>query len=186
MKKLLLITALLMLCRTIFAQTEPCGYEAFRNHLIEQDSSNKILYHAKKQWVQQYRLENGFGNIGISAMPDSISCPTTRYIIPVVVHIVHLPSDNSPGTGTNISDGQVNYQIEKLNQDFSGTGIQFCLAQKNEYGNSISGIARYSNTASTHKMPSEISSLFSLSNFAGTGSDKYLNIYVVHTKSKII
>lgn len=70
----------------------------------------------------------------------------TEYIIPVVVHILH---DGYPaGTKENISQSQVESQIEILNLDYSGenqdiiftpeffvdnlsgnTGIQFCLAK---------------------------------------------------------
>jgi hypothetical protein len=74
--------------------------------------------------------------------------------IPVVVHVVY----NS--IAENISDAQIFSQIDILNQDFrlknsnalpkdhpyyqytSDTGIEFCLAIKDPYGNPTSGITR--------------------------------------------
>lgn len=78
------------------------------------------------------------------------------YRIPVVVHVVH--NGEAVGTGANISQAQVQSQIEVLNEDFrriSGTNgfnskgvdtqIEFYLAKTNPDGNILSepGIHRY-------------------------------------------
>ncbi|WP_315814115.1 hypothetical protein [Paraflavitalea speifideaquila] len=76
--------------------------------------------------------------------------------IPVVVHIL-LPDPNQ------ITDADVNWQINKLNEDFGGTNadkvnagifassfgqsqIRFCLAQQDATGNPTNGIDRVSST----------------------------------------
>jgi hypothetical protein len=85
--------------------------------------------------------------------------PRPVITIPVVVHIIHK---NEPiGTGTNISDAQIQSQIDVLNEDFRrlnnnilfsppafrGTSadplIQFCLAQQKPDGTVTNGIVRY-------------------------------------------
>jgi PKD repeat protein len=54
---------------------------------------------------------------------------TTNLIIPVVVYVVHLGT-TPLNTNENISDAQVNSQIEALNNAFSLQGVKFCLATK--------------------------------------------------------
>ncbi len=195
MKKLLFTLAAVMLHGILMAQSEPCGYEIYRDHLISRDSNQRYLYYAKKQWVEKYRKEKqadtgsqgsqSFGQMQGLGMPSGGSCDPAKYIIPVVVHIVHLVADNTPGSGTNLSDAQVQHQIDLLNAQFSGsnTDIQFCLARVDGNGDSITGIERYPSSLSTHKMPSEVPNLFSQSSTYAKGFDpnKYLNIYVVQT-----
>jgi hypothetical protein len=81
------------------------------------------------------------------------TCPEAVHIIPVVVHIVHF---NHPlNTFPNIDSNQVKSQIDILNADFAGTGlnstnvppafqnlvantqIQFCLATKDHTGTAM-------------------------------------------------
>lgn len=72
------------------------------------------------------------------------------YTIPVIVHVIH--PNQAVGVGHNLSAAQIQDQINILNADFAGTGlnngnlpsvfaslkancdIQFCLAQKNPSG----------------------------------------------------
>ena len=72
---------------------------------------------------------------------------STLYTIPVVVHIMHL--GESIGTGSNISDLQIQQAITGLNDRFSnanGLGVdvemEFCLASQDPNGNSTNGINR--------------------------------------------
>ncbi len=67
--------------------------------------------------------------------------------VPVVVHIIHL--GEAEGTGTNISDAQINSAINNLNDCYSGAGsyvtdleIQFQLAQSDPNCNATDGIIR--------------------------------------------
>jgi hypothetical protein len=72
---------------------------------------------------------------------------STIYSIPVVVHVIHL--GEPIGTGSNISDIQIQQSIAGLNNRFrnvNGLGIdvelEFCLASKDPNGNSTNGINR--------------------------------------------
>jgi hypothetical protein len=77
------------------------------------------------------------------------------YYIPVVVHVIH--NGEAIGTGSNISDAQVQNQINVLNEDFrkifstpgynthpdgADTRIEFVLAKRNPTGGATTGINR--------------------------------------------
>ncbi|MBC7863314.1 MAG: PKD domain-containing protein, partial [Bacteroidia bacterium] len=90
--------------------------------------------------VEKFQQE--MGSSKLSSMPS--------YTIPVIVHVIH--NGEAVGTGSNISNAQVNSQITVLNNDFAGTGlnnalcpsaftsikantgISFCMATKNPSG----------------------------------------------------
>jgi hypothetical protein len=72
---------------------------------------------------------------------------STLYTIPVVVHVIHL--GEPLGTGSNITDNQIQQAIAGLNDRFrnvNGLGVdvelEFCLASKDPNGNSTNGINR--------------------------------------------
>ncbi|MBL4654272.1 MAG: T9SS type A sorting domain-containing protein [Bacteroidia bacterium] len=107
-----------------------------------------------------------------------------KYIIPIVVHIMH---DNG---SENISDDQVKSQIEVLNEDFGkynygyngdpvgvDTRIRFCLASYDENGDTTSGINRveYSKTNSFNVDDDELT----MKSLIQWDPNKYLNIWVV-------
>jgi len=102
-------------------------------------------------------------------------------IIPVVVHIIHN------GGVENISDAQVQSQIDVLNEDFrkiagtngDGNGvdteIEFCLAKISPDGHCTNGIVRVQSSLTNH-LTYERSLLKQLSYWDNT---RYLNMYVV-------
>ena len=119
------------------------------------------------------------------------------YTIPVVVHVIH--NGEAYGTGTNITNEQINSAIEALNQDYrrmAGTngfgngadvGIEFCLASRNPSGQPTNGIVRVNG--------SSVSNYSSMGIEASAGSGaveesvkalstwpraSYLNIWVVN------
>jgi hypothetical protein len=77
----------------------------------------------------------------------------TTYTIPVIVHVIH--SNENVGTGSNISQAQINSQITVLNNDFasnglnnalcpaafisakSNTGISWCMVLTDQNGNTL-------------------------------------------------
>ncbi|MBI3520107.1 MAG: T9SS type A sorting domain-containing protein [Bacteroidetes bacterium] len=105
----------------------------------------------------------------------------TIKVIPVVVHIIHN------GGTENISDAQIQSQIDVLNEDFrkivgtngDGNGvdteIEFCLAKKTPDGKCTNGIVRIQSTLSNHQTYQR-SMLKQLSYWDNT---RYLNMYVV-------
>ncbi|MBC7864292.1 MAG: T9SS type A sorting domain-containing protein [Bacteroidia bacterium] len=106
-------------------------------------------------------------------------------IIPVVVHIIHL------GGTENISDAQVQSQIDVLNEDFRkiagtngdgngvDTDIEYCLAKKDPQGRCTNGIVRVNSSLANHQTYQR-TQLKQLSYWDNT---RYLNIYVVKTIS---
>ncbi|MBI2258272.1 MAG: choice-of-anchor J domain-containing protein [Flavobacteriia bacterium] len=64
------------------------------------------------------------------------------YNIPVVVHVLHL--GEAIGTGTNISEVQIQSAIDNINDIYTNQGvdIQFCLAQREPDGDPSTGINR--------------------------------------------
>lgn len=129
--------------------------------------------------------------------------PRPVITIPVVVHVIH--NGENIGVGDNISEAQIQSQINVLNQDFRrlnsgvlfspapfrGTSddplIQFCLAQQKPNGSPTNGIMRYlkpseqdyidSNTPTIYRCLNK----FTIEAFKTNtiwNRDKYLNIWV--------
>lgn len=102
-------------------------------------------------------------------------------IIPVVVHVIHN------GGTENISDAQIQSQIDILNEDFrkalgtngDGNGvdteIEFCLAKRNPEGRCTNGIVRIQSLLTNHQTYQR-TMLKELSFWDNT---RYLNVYVV-------
>jgi len=117
--------------------------------------------------------------------------------IPVVVHVLYNTSTQ------NISDAQIQSQIDVLNEDFQklnadknlvpsafsslavNCNISFCLAKKDPNGNSTTGIIRKSTTATSFGSDDKMKS-------SSTGGDnawnssKYLNIWVCNLGSGLL
>ncbi|MFK8005247.1 MAG: M43 family zinc metalloprotease [Saprospiraceae bacterium] len=134
-----------------------CGYDDFHKNNLQkrkeyldgtkrsnEDAYQKIMSLSKKSTKNSNSPQNKISTI---------------YTIPVVVHVMHL--GESVGTGSNISDAQVNSAIEHLNDAFrnindyaggpffsnagissSDVEIEFCLAIRDPNGASTSGINR--------------------------------------------
>ncbi len=130
--------------------------------------------------------------------------PRPLITIPVVVHVIH--NGENLGVGANISDAQIQSQIEVLNQDFRRLNsdvlfspapfrgssadplIQFCLAQQKPDGSSTNGINRFEKPTVLDyinlNIPSELHclNLFTMETVIKPASiwnrDKYLNIWI--------
>lgn len=106
---------------------------------------------------------------------------STYYIIPVVVHVIHI------GGQENISDDLIKSQIDVLNEDYghygpnnndsrgADTKIRFCLAKKDPWGNPTTGI---------NHIFSEYSDLVSGNELLAKGLStwnpkKYMNFWIV-------
>ncbi len=117
--------------------------------------------------------------------------------IPVVVHVIYNTSEQ------NISDAQVQSQIDVLNEDYARLNadasqtpsmfnnivanceIQFCLAKTDPLNQATSGITRTQTAASSFSIGSSMK-------YATTGgvnawpSGKYLNIWVCNMSNQVI
>ena len=122
--------------------------------------------------------------------------------IPVVVHVIHRQNHVTIGSGTNIHDNQINNAIAILNEDFrklnpefpnpprntfssyaGDAEIEFCLATKDENGNSTTGITRTSTTITSFDCDDVVTGKNDMKRAATGGEDgwdplRYLNIWV--------
>lgn len=146
MKTRLILTVLLALYGILFAQSPPCAADLIQQWKEQADSTFRLQHKPHSHHVSQYRTHllqsSQFWQhyYDASTPGDHISsgsqCRKARYIIPIIVHVIHDPLHSTPGTGSNISDAQIENQIEALNDAFANSyggqysvnsDIQFCL-----------------------------------------------------------
>jgi hypothetical protein len=186
MKRLIAFFAFLIIALEMNGQSVPCGFDLIRDSNNNTYESERFLYNELSYWRQNGQIPREYPN------PDEYyyDCdycltiePTLtqrKFVIPIVVHVVHLPSHNTIGTGSNISMAQIQDQINQLNSYFSNqyggsnsvnTGIQFCLAPVGPDGN---GVIRYSDTMSNHDI-NNYNQFLALN--TTLSHDKYLHIF---------
>ncbi|MGQ9864058.1 MAG: choice-of-anchor J domain-containing protein [Bacteroidia bacterium] len=123
------------------------------------------------------------------------------YTIPVVIHIIH---DGEPvGTGRNLSDAQVQSQIDVLNEDFrrqwgtrgwsndpraADVRIEFRLAQRTPTGAATTGIVRWNRNTNGWAAPPYNPSYIDANIKPATQWDpnRYLNIWVCEIQGGIL
>jgi hypothetical protein len=122
-------------------QSAECATDYIHNNLMQTDSDYQKQIH-----LLEAQVEASIQNHGHSKSKSTI------YTIPVVVHVLHL--GESIGTGSNISDIQIQQAIIGLNNRFrniNGLGadveMEFCLASKDPNGNSTNGINRVNSSS---------------------------------------
>ena len=118
--------------------------------------------------------------------------------IPVVVHIVYNT------TAENLTDAQIQSQIQVLNEDFgrtnadrikvtqptfstvaAGSSIQFCLAQRDPNGNATTGITRTSTTKTSFGTDDQVKSN-STGGKTAWDVTKYMNIWICDLGSSLL
>ncbi len=178
MKKiLLLICALGISYGYVIAQEDRCATMENEAYLKAMDPHHDINRHAIEQIISEQ----------VAANPNMKT--TGGVIIPVVFHILYNT------TAENISLAKITAQMDVLNADFSATnsditsvpgvfqplignsGIQFCLAVRDQYGNITDGIIRKPTSSTSFSTNNGIK-------FNSSGGDnawprdQYLNIWV--------
>ncbi|MDO5979939.1 zinc-dependent metalloprotease [Flavivirga spongiicola] len=165
MKKLLSILVILGCSTSMFAQNDVlCGIDGIHKKLMKIDASYKARFEDNEKKVRNKILTNK-ANKKLS---------TTQYTIPVVVHVIHL--GESVGTGTNISDAQIQSAIDNLNTAYSGSGsyitdmnIDFVLAKRDGDCNPSTGIIRVDGSGTSDYATQGLT-------YNGVGSDNELLI----------
>lgn len=181
MKKSLSLIVLLLLVRFSFAQEwEKCGH----NLLMEQLKADPEAY---KAYLES---EDAFNQYLRSSENSNQRTQEDIILIPVVVHVMHLPS-HPVGTSSNISEAQILSQIEVLNEDFAklfgsrgyntnlvgaDTKIQFCLATRDPQGNPTNGIVRVPYAQSMNSSANNNGSAMKTQSI--WNPDRYLNMWV--------
>jgi hypothetical protein len=119
------------------------------------------------------------------------------YTIPVVVHVVWRT------TAQNISDAQIQSQIDALNEDFartnadtintplpfrgvaSSTQFQFCLARRDPSGAATTGIERRQTTATSFST-ADLMKSYSSGGLDAWDVNRYLNIWVCNLSGGVL
>ena len=133
---ILTLISLLFIQMQSNGQNAECGTDYIHNNLMQTDTA-----YQKQILLLESQIEASIQN------QATINLRTTIYTIPVVVHVINL--GESIGTGTNISNTQIQQAIAGLNNRFrnvNGLGVdvelEFCLASIDPNGNSTNGINR--------------------------------------------
>ena len=118
--------------------------------------------------------------------------------MPVVIHVVYKNGNE------NISNTQIQSQIDVLNKDFtrtntdafntptdflpivSNTQINFCLAQQSPNGNVTNGIIRKQTTNNLFSLNGDAIYYDSLGGSTAWNTEKYLNIWVADIESGVL
>jgi len=115
---------------------EPCYFNQTLSNKLAESSTNTDLFNDINNKIDQ-----------LISFNNSIKLPGDIYIIPVVVHVIHL--GEAVGTGTNISDAQINSAITNLTDTYRNAfgnsidnNIEFQLAVRNPDCNTTTGIVR--------------------------------------------
>ena len=133
---ILIIISLLFYQMQSKGQSAQCATDFIHNNLMQTDSAYRdqiVTLESQVKSITQKQANN--------------KSTSTLYPIPVVAHVIHL--GEPIGTGSNISDIQIQQAIAGLNDRFrnvSGLGIdvelEFCLVSKDPNCNSTNGINR--------------------------------------------
>ncbi|MEY3084646.1 MAG: hypothetical protein RL037_826 [Bacteroidota bacterium] len=133
---ILIIISLLFFQMQSKGQSAQCGTDYIHKNQMQTDSAYRKQILNLESNVEAYTQNHANNNL-----------KSTLYTIPVVVHVMHL--GESIGTGSNISEIQIQQAIAGLNDRFrnvNGLGVdvelEFCLASIDPNGNSTNGINR--------------------------------------------
>ena len=175
MKRILLAIAMIAVLSNTFAQRH-CGSQV---NLFEIQQSDPARYERIMDMERQVQQSVGSRNV-----------PSGTIIIPVVVHIVY--NNNAQ----NISDAQINAQIQVLNEDFrrlnadrtntpsaflgvaGDANIEFKLAKIDPNGNSTTGITRTSTSVTGFSSSTNNVKFTSSGGRDAWNTQRYLNIWV--------
>lgn len=185
------ILLLLLLAKSLFAQIENCFFDIAHIDKLQSSSAYQESYTA-------------FDTFLLSGQTRSVT--NTVLTVPVVIHIMHLPEDAVPGTGSNPTDEVILQGIELMNDAFRNENayaggpyftdagvvskdveIEFCLAQQDADGLPFSGIYRTptdysdleSNEATQHD-PTLTQERY-LQSLSYLPSTDYMNIWLVNS-----
>ena len=179
-KLLALVALLAATTTTLFAQQRNCGAMDYLQQQISDDPQRAIRLQEIEAQTQRFIAQQGVNDRVV-------------YTIPVVVHVVWNTASE------NISDAQVQSQIDVLNEDFrrlnsdanntwsqaADSELEFCLASIDPNGNATTGITRRQTTVSS------FASNDNMKFFSSGGQDAwptgdYLNIWVCDLSSGLL
>jgi hypothetical protein len=158
---------------------QDCGFDMQREKLLQDPA------YAQLEQAAEARIQNALLNRSTDQRRGTV------YTIPVVVHVLHL--GEAVGSGTNISDAQIQSSIDNLNNFYRGQSptspidfeVEFALAQRDPNCNASTGVNRIDASGVTGYSSDGVS-------FQGAGADEtilkdlsrwpeneYFNIWIV-------
>ena len=102
------ITAIDLLRSRMNQNGSECKSDHIHNRLMQSDANYRSNFN-----TAQLKLQNYLSS-------EQKSAKATLLTVPVVVHVLHL--GEPVGTGTNISDAQIQSAIDNMNDCFAGVG----------------------------------------------------------------
>ncbi|WP_431157737.1 GEVED domain-containing protein [Winogradskyella poriferorum] len=181
MKKItLLLCGLLFICVSSLVNAQSCAFDQKRFEL-QQDPAYIALEREAEEKIQNSILNGNFternGNV---------------ITIPIVVHVLHL--GEAVGSGSNISDAQIQSSIDNLNDFYRGQTtnspidfeIEFALAQRDPDCNATTGINRIDASGlsgysqhGVNVLNSNGASYSDISNLISWPQTDYFNVWIV-------
>lgn len=170
--KLLAFVAILATTTSLFGQQRNCGSMDYLQQQINDDPQRAERLQAIEEQTAGIIAQQGVSDRAV-------------YTIPVVVHVIWNTS------AENISDAQVQSQIDVLNEDFrrlnadatntwgqaADSEVEFCLASVDPNGTATTGITRRQTTVSSFSTNDNMK-FFSSGGTDAWPTGDYLNIWV--------
>ena len=182
MKKLITLSLLLgMTASFVLAQSNPetCHFDQKLSEKLAESSENVVLFNEMNNKIDRMITYN-----------NSVRADGDIYTIPVVVHVIH--KGEAIGTGSNISDAQIQSAIDNLTDTYRNAfgnsidnNIEFRLAVRDEDCNVTNGIVRVdgrgvagytANGVSAGTAGADENTLKDLSKW---NTDQYMNFWIV-------
>ena len=121
---------------TYSALAQQCAFDNQREALLQNPN------YVQQEQLAEQKIQNFISDGGLAQRNGTV------YTIPVVVHVLHL--GEAEGTGSNISDAQIQSSIDNLNDFYRGLTpgssvdfeIEFALAQRDPNCAATNGINR--------------------------------------------
>ncbi len=182
------LTLLLMGCQDTEETLEVsrCGSVEYFVEKIKTDPNYRNKHYEIEGLIKEYYNTVAQGAAGLRG---------GRVVIPIVVHVLHNGED--VGTGTNISDAQIQSQIDVMNRDFrrlnadistvpsafsslvADARIEFQLAKRDPDCNSTTGITRQRAGTTSYTVGGNEAKSSTSGGVDPWDTSKYLNIWIV-------
>ena len=176
-----LIFLFIFISSILCAQDKKCGSNFRLNKYLEKNLEANNIRSIIEQKNTQFQLKKEL-----------------NITIPVVIHVVYKNGNE------NISDAQIQSQLDVLNKDFTRTNtdaintpadflpfasnaqINFCLAQQTPNGNPTNGIVRKQTINNLFTLLGDDIYYDSLGGSTAWNTNKYLNIWVAKTENGVL
>lgn len=141
------VSLLLLSAKSVVGQTP---IEPISNHPLSEECGASDVHRKMMQTNPVYMQRMQQFESQILAQSNSFTPKSlTTYRIPVVVHVIH--KGEALGTGTNVSDADIQKAIRQMNERFRKSipgldgvdiGVEFALAVRDPGGQCTNGITR--------------------------------------------